>query len=72
VKKTLKVGDHVTWNSEVGHVSGTIIKVHITDVDYKGYTHPASKDDPQYEIKSDTTDHVAMHKGGALKRIAST
>ena len=22
-----KVGDHVTWNSEAGHVSGRIIKV---------------------------------------------
>ena len=35
---------------------------------YKGYTHHASKDDPQYEIKSDKTDHIAMHKGSALKR----
>ena len=26
-----KVGDHVTWNSEAGHVSGTIIKVHTSD-----------------------------------------
>jgi hypothetical protein len=51
-------------------VSGRIIKVHTTDVDYKGYTHHASTDDPQYEIKSDKTDHVAMHKGGALKKIA--
>ena len=71
VKKTLKVGDHVTWNSEAGHVSGRIIKVHTTDVDYKGYTHHATRDDPQYEIKSNTTDHIAMHKGDALKRIAA-
>ena len=64
-----KVGDHVTWNSEAGHVSGRIIKVHRKDTDYKGYTHHASRDDPQYEIKSDKTDHIAMHKGGVLKRI---
>ena len=63
------VGDHVTWNSEAGYVSGTIIKIHITDFDYKGYTHHATKDDPQYEIKSDTTDHIAAHKGAALKKI---
>ena len=69
MKKALKVGDHVTWNSEAGHVRGTIIKVHINDVEYKGYIHRASKDEPQYEIKSDTTDHIAMHKGGALKRM---
>jgi hypothetical protein len=32
IKRVFKVGDHVTWNSEAGHVSGTIIKAHITDV----------------------------------------
>jgi hypothetical protein len=26
--KRFNVGDHVTWNSEAGHVSGRIIKVH--------------------------------------------
>jgi hypothetical protein len=65
--KTFKVGDHVTWNSEAGHVSGRIVKVHKKDVNYKGYVHHASKDDPQYEIESDKTDHVALHKGTALK-----
>lgn len=63
------VGDHVTWNSEAGHVSGRIIKVHGHDVDYKGYTHHATPENPQYEIKSDKTDHIAMHKGTALTRI---
>jgi hypothetical protein len=61
------VGDHVRWNSEAGQVSGTIIKVHTRDFDYKGHTHRASKDEPQYEIKSDKTDHVAAHKGSALR-----
>ena len=63
-----KVGDHVTWNSEAGRASGTIIKVHTRDVDYKGHTHHASEDGPQYEIKSGKTDHIAMHKGSALKK----
>ena len=66
--KRFKVGDHVTWNSEAGHVSGHIIRVHTKDVDYKGYTHHASLEEPQYEIRSDTTDHVALHKGSALKK----
>lgn len=64
-----KAGDHVRWNSEAGHVSGKIIKVHVTDVDYKGHTHHASADEPQYEIKSDKTDHIAMHKGSALHKV---
>ncbi len=67
---TFEVGDHVRWNSEAGIVSGTIVKVHTEDTDYKGYTHHASVDDPQYEIRSDKSDHVAMHKGAALQRIA--
>ena len=69
MKREFKVGDHVTWNSEAGHVSGTIIKVHTKSVNYKGYTHHASEVEPQYEIKSDKTDHVALHKGSALRRM---
>jgi hypothetical protein len=64
-----KVSDHVRWNSEAGHVSGMIIKVHKKNTDYKGYARHASADDPQFEIKSDKTDHVAMHKGTALHKI---
>ena len=64
--RRFKIGDHVTWNSEAGRVSGTIVAIHTSNFDYKGYTHHATKDDPQYEIKSDRTDHIAAHKGGAL------
>lgn len=64
--KRFKVGDHVSWNSEAGRVSGTIIAVHTRDFDYKGHTHRATRADPQYEIKSDQTDHIAAHKGGVL------
>lgn len=65
-----KIGDHVKWNSEAGHVSGKIIKIHTSNFDYKGYTHHASEDDPQYAIKSDKTDHVAVHKGKALTKMS--
>jgi hypothetical protein len=63
-----KVGDHVRWNSEAGPVSGRIVKVRTRDFDWKGYRRHASASEPQYEIKSDKTDHVAMHKGGALRK----
>ena len=65
-----KVGDHVRWNSEAGEVSGTIVRVHARDFDWKGYTRHCSVEDPQYEIRSDRTDHVAVHKANALHRIA--
>jgi hypothetical protein len=67
--KAFKVGDHVSWNSEAGRVSGRIVRVHTKDTDYKGYVHHASPDDPQYEIKSDKTDHVALHKGRVLRHL---
>ncbi|HRQ87309.1 MAG TPA: DUF2945 domain-containing protein [Bacteroidia bacterium] len=69
MNERFQVGDHVTWNSEAGHVSGHIIRVHVHDVGYKGYTHHATPENPQYEIQSDKTDHIAMHKGTALTRI---
>jgi hypothetical protein len=69
VAKRFKIGDRVSWNSEAGRVSGRIVRVHTRDVHYKGYIHHASAEDPQYEIKSDKTDHVALHKGRALRQL---
>ena len=65
-----KVGDRVGWNSEAGHVDGTIIWIHIRDFDYKGHTRRASPECPQYEIKSSNTDHIAAHKGSALTKLS--
>ncbi len=62
----LKIGDRVRWNSEAGEVSGTIIRIHVADFDYKGHTHHARPDSPQYDIKSSKTAHIAAHKGSAL------
>jgi hypothetical protein len=67
--RMFKVGDQVSWNSEAGRVTGRIVQVHTKDVTYKGYIHHASSDDPQYEIKSDKTDHVALHKGRVLQHL---
>lgn len=61
-----KVGEHVSWNSEAGRVRGRITKVHTADFEFLGRTRRASDEEPQYEIKSDKTDHVAAHKGSAL------
>ena len=69
MEKKFEVGDKVSWNSEAGKVSGTIIKIHTKDFDYKGYTHHATKETPQYEIKSNKTDHIAAHKGAALTKL---
>ena len=70
MERKFRVGDRVSWNSEAGRVRGRIVKIHTRNVSYKGYTHHASADEPQYEIKSEKTDHVALHKGGALRKLA--
>jgi hypothetical protein len=64
-----KRGDHVSWNSEAGRVRGTITRVVSSPISFKGYTVHASEDEPQYEIASDKTDHIAMHKTNVLTKI---
>lgn len=64
-----KVGDCVEWNSEAGRVQGTIKKIITSEIEFKGYIVHASKQEPQYLIKSNKTEHLAMHKGSALKKI---
>jgi hypothetical protein len=64
-----KVGDHVSWNSEAGRVSGIIRRKISAPMQFKGYTVHASREEPQYLIESDKTDHLAMHKGSALRKV---
>ena len=64
-----KIGDHVSWNSEAGRVSGVIRKRICAPIEFKGYTVHASREEPQYLIESDKTDHLAMHKGSALRKL---
>jgi len=71
IAKTFKGGDHVAWNSEAGRVRGVILKKVVSDVRFKGYVHHATRDEPQYFIKSDKTEHVAIHKGSALRLLRS-
>jgi len=66
-----KVGDRVSWSSEAGRVSGVIRRKITAPMKFKGYTVRASREAPQYLIESDKTDHLAMHKGSALRKLGS-
>lgn len=70
--KTLRRDDVVEWNSEAGRARGVILKKLVSNIRFKGYVHHASRADPQYLIKSVKTDHIAIHKGQALKRVRTT
>jgi hypothetical protein len=67
--KRFKVGDRVSWNSEAGRVSGRILRIVTSPIKFKTDVVCASPDEPQYEIKSDKTDPIAMHKGSALTKL---
>ena len=70
MKKEFKVGDRVAWNSEAGRLTGTIQKKISAPTKFKTYTVRASKEEPQYLIESEKTDHLAMHKGSALTKLS--
>ncbi|MEP7353159.1 MAG: DUF2945 domain-containing protein [Acidobacteriota bacterium] len=72
MNRQFKIGDYVRWNSEAGLVTGTIQKKITSEILFKGYKVHASKEDPQYLIQSDKTDHLAMHKGSALTKIRTS
>ena len=63
----LKAGDTVEWKSHGGTAHGTVEKKQTTDTKIKGHQVRASKDDPQYIVKSDKGGKAA-HKATALKK----
>ena len=72
MSKVFNIGDHVKWNSEAGRVSGVITRKVTSDMKFKGYVRHASRETPQYLIKTDKTEHIAVHKGTALRLIPTS
>ena len=62
----IKKGDHVTWNSHGRTAEGEVTKKITSETDAAGRKVKASKDEPQYEVKSDKSGKTAVHKPGAL------
>jgi hypothetical protein len=66
--KELKKGDKVEWNSHGGKAVGKVKKKITSETQDGGRKVKASKDDPQYLVKSDKSGGEAVHKPGALKK----
>ncbi|WP_428394612.1 DUF2945 domain-containing protein [Lichenicoccus sp.] len=66
--KTLKPGDKVSWDSTQGATKGEVEKKLTKPAKIKGHTAKASKDDPQYMVRSEKTGARAAHKPDALKK----
>jgi hypothetical protein len=67
--KTFSNGDKVAWNSSGGHSVGKVVKKITTPTDIKGHHVAASKDNPEYIVKSDKSGGTAAHKPGSLKKL---
>ena len=66
--KTFSKGDKVEWNSHGGKAVGKVERKITSDTEAAGRKVKASKDDPQYLVKSDKSGGTAVHKPSALKQ----
>lgn len=64
----LSKGDHVEWKTHGTTTEGKVEKTITSETEEAGRTVKASKDDPQYLVKSDKSGGEAVHKPGALKK----
>ena len=65
--KEPKPGDKVAWKTAQGETHGVVEKKITSQTKIKGHTARATKDDPQYVVKSEKTGAKAAHKPGELK-----
>lgn len=65
-----KKGDKVKWKSHGGEAEGEVTKKITSETKAGGRKVKASKDEPQYEVKSEKSGGTAVHKPGALKKAS--
>jgi hypothetical protein len=66
--KELKPGDKVSWDSSGEHSVGKVVRTQTTPTRIKNHKVAASKDNPQYIVRSDKSGKEAVHKPSELKK----
>lgn len=66
--KDLKKGDRVSWKSHGGTAKGEVLHKQTSDTTIKGHQIRASREEPQYIVKSENGGK-ASHKPSALTKI---
>lgn len=66
--ETLEKGDKVEWNTSQGKTEGTVEKKLTALTEIKSHRVAASEDNPEYLVKSDTSEKEAAHKPESLKK----
>ena len=68
MSKEFKKGDEVTWQSHGSTAEGKVEKKITSNTEEAGRTVKASKEEPQYKVRSDKSGGDAVHKPEALKK----
>ena len=67
--RKLKAGDRVAWDHSQGTTHGNVVRQQTSRTRIKGHEVAASKDDPEYIVKSDKTGAIAAHRPEELKKL---
>ena len=68
--RTLKPGDRVEWDTSQGTTTGRVERKLTSPTKIKSHRVAASKDNPQYLVKSEKSGKPAAHKPGELRKKA--
>jgi Hypervirulence associated proteins TUDOR domain len=68
MSQDFKKGDHVKWNSSQGEVEGTVERKLTEPTEIKSHHVAASKENPEYLVKSDKSGKEAAHKPDSLEK----
>jgi DUF2945 family protein len=66
--RDFKKGDRVEWSSHGSKAVGEVERKITSDTEAAGRRVRASKDDPQYLVRSEKSGGEAVHKPDALRR----
>jgi hypothetical protein len=64
-----KKGDRVEWNSHGSKAVGTVERKITSETSAGGRTVKASKEEPQYLVRSEKSGGTAVHRPEALRKI---
>ncbi|OQW37297.1 MAG: hypothetical protein A4E19_14135 [Nitrospira sp. SG-bin1] len=67
--KQLKSGDKVRWNTPQGETAGRVVKKLTSPTKVNGHKAAASREQPEYLVRSGKSGKKAAHKPGTLKKM---
>jgi hypothetical protein len=68
MSQRFRKGDRVTWSSHGGEGVGTVERKITEDTEAGGRTVRASRDEPQYMVRSEKSGGTAVHRPDALRK----